>query len=62
MFDNVRATLAVLTFLGDTRVERTVTLAPPEEEEGEGEDIEDEIALRMYLSLVFPLSFSCLFF
>ena len=42
MFNDVRATPAVLTFLRDMRVGRMVTLAPPEEEEGEGENSEDE--------------------
>ena len=36
MFDDVRATPAVLAFLRDTSVEKMVTLAPPEEEGGEG--------------------------
>ena len=43
MFDDVRVTPAVLTFLRDTRVGRIISLAPREdEEEGEEEDSEGE--------------------
>ena len=37
IFGDEWATEAVLTFLRDTKVECMVMIAPPEEEEGEGE-------------------------
>ena len=42
MFNDVRATPGVLTFLRDMRVGIMITLAPPQEEEGEGGNSEGE--------------------
>ena len=43
MFNDQRATEAVLTFSRDTRAGCMVSLAPPEEEEGEDESEDEDV-------------------